>query len=57
MNSVNLVKGCRYLIRWTDDTENIEVVYRCSKNGFLLFDTTDRMLVCRLTSIVFLEQI
>ena len=57
MNSVNLVKGCRYLIRWTDDTETIEVVYRCSKNGFLLFDTTDRMLVCRLTSIVFLEQI
>jgi hypothetical protein len=50
--SVDLVEGCRYLIRWIDDTEEIEVVYRCSRNGFLVFDTDNSILVCRLTSVI-----
>lgn len=54
--SMILIEGCRYLIRWTDDPQEIEVVYRCTKNGFLIFDTPASMLVCRSTSVVFLEK-
>jgi hypothetical protein len=52
--SMILVEGCRYLIRWTDDPEEVEVVYRGTRNGFLIFDTPESMLVCRSTSVVIL---